>query len=39
MSGWGRQNGSHGLEEFLELRTVTVTNPAEFAAGMAQLSG
>jgi acyl-CoA reductase-like NAD-dependent aldehyde dehydrogenase len=35
-SGWVKQNGSYGLDEFLELRTVTVTDPAEFAAGMAQ---
>ncbi|KIX03804.1 uncharacterized protein Z518_07357 [Rhinocladiella mackenziei CBS 650.93] len=36
-SGWGRQNGNYGLDEFLELRTVTVTSPAEFAAGMANM--
>ncbi len=35
-SGWVKQNGSYGLDEFLELRTVTVTDPAEWAAGMAQ---
>ncbi|KEF53097.1 uncharacterized protein A1O9_11005 [Exophiala aquamarina CBS 119918] len=34
-SGWGRQNGSEGLEQFLELRTVLLTNPAEFSSGMA----
>jgi acyl-CoA reductase-like NAD-dependent aldehyde dehydrogenase len=33
-SGWGRHNGSHGLEEFLELRTITVTDAEEFTAGM-----
>lgn len=35
-SGWVKQNGSYGLDEFLELRTVTVTDPAEWGAGMAQ---
>lgn len=34
-SGWGRQNGSYGLDQFLEIRTVTITDPVEFAAGMA----
>ena len=32
-SGWAKQNGGYGLEEFLEVRTVTITDPAEFAAG------
>ena len=36
-SGWVKQNGSYGLDEFLELRTVTVTDPVEFAKGMAQM--
>ena len=31
-SGWGKQNQGYGLEEFLEIRTVTITDPAEFAA-------
>ncbi|OQV10699.1 hypothetical protein CLAIMM_14662 [Cladophialophora immunda] len=37
-SGWAKQNGGYGLDEFLELRTITVTDPAEFAAGMAQMA-
>ncbi|KIW90911.1 uncharacterized protein Z519_08694 [Cladophialophora bantiana CBS 173.52] len=37
-SGWAKQNGSYGLDEFLELRTITVTDPVEFAAGMAQMA-
>ncbi|EXJ63279.1 uncharacterized protein A1O5_11600 [Cladophialophora psammophila CBS 110553] len=35
-SGWAKQNGGYGLDEFLELRTITVTDPVEFAAGMAR---
>ena len=33
-SGWGRTNAGYGLEEFLELRTVTITNPEIFAAAL-----
>ena len=33
-SGWGRTNAGYGLEEFLELRTVTVTNPEIFASAL-----
>lgn len=35
-SGWAKQNAGYGLEEFLEVRTVTVTDPVEFAAGRAR---
>ncbi|KIX97418.1 uncharacterized protein Z520_06870 [Fonsecaea multimorphosa CBS 102226] len=37
-SGWAKQNGGYGLDEFLELRTITVTDPVEFAAGMAAMA-
>jgi acyl-CoA reductase-like NAD-dependent aldehyde dehydrogenase len=37
MSGWGKQNGNYGLDEFLELRAVVLTDPYEFMEGMAAL--
>jgi acyl-CoA reductase-like NAD-dependent aldehyde dehydrogenase len=34
-SGYGKQNGDYGLDEFLDLRAVLITNPPEFFHGMA----
>lgn len=34
-SGYGKQNGNYGLDEFLDLRSVLLTDPVKFLRGLA----